>query len=134
MKLLSLVLQLLPLLALAEEQNQGNLRKAPSVNRDLINLNQFNGAGKGKGQAVVVDDDCYGWQQGYDMGKGKGYAVCDDPTAEPTHEPTTGKGLNFDDVDDPAVNIWINPRGKGKGKGKGWEGGKGKGKGKGARR
>ena len=48
MKLLSLFLQLLPLLALAntqdivdaEEQNQGNLRKAPSVNRDLINLNQ----------------------------------------------------------------------------------------------
>ena len=132
MKLLSLVLQLLPLLALAEEQNQGNLRKAPSVNRDLINLNQFNGAGKGKGQAVVVDDDCYGWQQGYDMGKGKGYTVCDDPTAEPTHEPTTGKGLNFDDVDDPAVNNWVNPTDGGKGKG--WVGGKGKGKGKGGRR
>jgi len=129
MKFLPLILQLLPLVALAEtpdaaetEQGEVNLRQVPSLNRKLPDLSNYNGSGKGKGQAVVVDDDCYGWQQGFDMGKGKGYAVCDDPTQEPTFEPTTGKGLKLDDVDDPAVLRWVGPSRRGYGKGKGWQG------------
>lgn len=133
MKLVFLILELLPFLAFANKQDTtelvtqqniidekivqdpDNLRKPPSLERKLKSLGIYDGSGKGKGGPVMVTDDCYDFQQGYDMGKGKGYALCPDPTAEPTFEPTYGGRKNRrkrrrfknGDLDDRAVTRWV---------------------------